>query len=92
MRRPFLLQAAFVCLAALALWQVCARQVFAAEPYCCGPVSPEGHRLEAVLDGMNVESLWLAHEHINWETGEPDKDADYAGPGRSTHCIRRGSR
>jgi hypothetical protein len=35
---------------------------------------------------MNVESLWLAHEHINWETGEPDKDADYAGPGRSTHC------
>jgi len=35
---------------------------------------------------MNVESLWLAHEHVNWETGEPDKNADYAGPGRSMHC------
>lgn len=35
---------------------------------------------------MNVESLWLAHEHVNWETGEPDKGPDYDGPGRSTHC------
>jgi hypothetical protein len=35
---------------------------------------------------MNVESLWLPHEHVNWETGEPDKGADYAGPGTSTHC------
>ena len=35
---------------------------------------------------MNVESLWLAHEHVNWETGEPDKGDEYAGPGRSTHC------
>jgi hypothetical protein len=49
------------------------------------PVAVQGRRLEAVLDGMNVEFLLLAHEHINWETGEPDKDADYAGPGRSTH-------
>jgi hypothetical protein len=39
-----------------------------------------------VLDGMKVESLWLAREHVNWETGEPDKGQDYAGPGRSTHC------
>jgi hypothetical protein len=35
---------------------------------------------------MNVESLWLAHEHVNWETGEPDKGADYEGPGNHTHC------
>ena len=86
MRRAFLWQAALVNVAALMLWQSFAPPGSAAEPSCCGPISPEGRRLEAVLDSMNVESLWLAHEHITWETGEPDKDADYAGPGRSTHC------
>jgi hypothetical protein len=35
---------------------------------------------------MDVESHWLAAEHVNWETGQPDKSADYEGPGRSTHC------
>jgi hypothetical protein len=35
---------------------------------------------------MNVEALWLAHEHVNWETGEPDRGADYSGPAQSTHC------
>ena len=40
----------------------------------------------AILEATNVEALWLAHEHVNWETGEPDKDADYEGPGRATHC------
>jgi hypothetical protein len=39
-----------------------------------------------VLDATNVESLWLANEHVNWETGQPDKDADYEGPGKATHC------
>lgn len=57
-----------------------------AEASCCGPVSSAGRRLEAVLDGMDVESLWLAHEHVNWETGRPDKGPNYDGPGRSTHC------
>ncbi|HTX35047.1 MAG TPA: hypothetical protein VME43_08495 [Bryobacteraceae bacterium] len=58
----------------------------AAETYCCGAVSMPGERLEAVLDGMDVESRWLAKEHVNWETGRPDKGPDYDGPGRSTHC------
>jgi len=58
----------------------------AAEPPCCGPISGQGHRLEAVLDSMNVESLWLVHLHVNWETGKPDKAADYEGPGTATHC------
>ena len=62
------------------------RPARSAEPSCCGPITEPGRRLLAVLDGMNVESLWLAHEHVNWETGEPDKGGDYAGPGRSTHC------
>jgi hypothetical protein len=35
---------------------------------------------------MNVESLWIAGQHINWETGEPDRGGDYEGPGNHTHC------
>ncbi len=62
------------------------RPASTAESPCCGPITDQGTRLLAVLDGMNVESLWLAQEHVNWETGEPDKRADYSGPGRSTHC------
>jgi len=57
-----------------------------AEPSCCGPIAPASYRLAAVLDGMEVESHWLAHEHVKWDTGRPDKGADYDGPGRSTHC------
>jgi hypothetical protein len=53
---------------------------------CCGLITPAGTSLASTLDGMNVESLWLAHEHVNWETGEPDKGADYEGPGNHTHC------
>ncbi|MCC6364299.1 MAG: hypothetical protein IT165_12300 [Bryobacterales bacterium] len=62
------------------------RPALSAEASCCGPISEQGRRLLSVLDGMNVESLWLAHEHVNWETGEPDRGPDYTGPGRSTHC------
>lgn len=53
---------------------------------CCGLITPAGDRLAATLDGMNVESLWLAHEHVNWETGEPDRGANDEGPGNHTHC------
>jgi len=53
---------------------------------CCGAITPAGERLAALLDGMHVESLWLANEHVNWETGEPDRGAGYEGPGRHTHC------
>lgn len=53
---------------------------------CCGEITAAGHRLVQVLDGMNVESLWLAHEHVNWETGEPDRGGEYEGPDKHTHC------
>jgi hypothetical protein len=53
---------------------------------CCGRITPAGERLAATLDSMNVESLWLAHEHVNWKTGEPDRGADDEGPGNHTHC------
>ncbi len=53
---------------------------------CCGPITPAGERLAANLDSMNVESLWLAQEHVNWETGEPDRGGEDEGPGHHTHC------
>jgi hypothetical protein len=53
---------------------------------CCGIISPAGDRLASFLDGMQVESLWLANEHVNWETGKPDRGGEYEGPGRHTHC------
>jgi hypothetical protein len=58
----------------------------AGQQSCCGAVSAEGRHLLDILDATNVEALWLAHEHVNWETGEPDKGADYEGPGKATHC------
>ena len=57
----------------------------ATEP-CCGVITSQGQQLVAVLDSMNVEKRWLAHEHINWETGEADEPATYNGPGKSSHC------
>jgi len=57
-----------------------------AQKPCCGAITSNGQELESLLDGMHVEQLWQPHLHINWETGEPDRPADYKGPGRSTHC------
>ena len=53
---------------------------------CCGPISAAGARLASLLDSMHVESLWLANQHVNWESGEPDRGAGYEGPGNHTHC------
>jgi len=53
---------------------------------CCGPITPAGERLASTLDSMDVESLWLSHEHVNWETGKPDRGANDEGPGNHTHC------
>jgi hypothetical protein len=53
---------------------------------CCGSITPAGDRLASTLDSMDVESLWLAHEHVSWETGEPDRGANDEGPGNHTHC------
>jgi len=52
---------------------------------CCGPITAKGHQLEALLDGMDVENHWPAHEHVNWESGDPDRGGEYEGPGH-THC------
>lgn len=54
--------------------------------FCCGEVTAKGQRLVEALDAMSVESHWLAHEHVNWETGEPDRGGAYEGPNKHTHC------
>lgn len=58
-------------------------QPAAATP-CCGPITPDGQRLAALLDASHVDQLWLAHQHVLWRTGQPDP----ARPGysRGTHC------
>ena len=53
---------------------------------CCGPITPAGEQLAATLDSMDVESKWLSHEHVNWQTGEPDRGGENEGPGTHTHC------
>jgi len=53
---------------------------------CCGPITAQGDRLAETLDSMHVESLWLAGEHVNWESGEPDRDAGFEGEDNHTHC------
>ena len=53
---------------------------------CCGPITPAGQHLATFLDNMDVESLWLANQHIDWETGKPDRGAAFEGPGNHTHC------
>lgn len=53
---------------------------------CCGEITAQGKKILDVLNAAQVETHWLANEHINWETGEPDRPADYTGPGRATHC------
>jgi len=59
---------------------------YAPHEACCGAITPEGYRLADVIDSMNVEQRWLAHEHIDWETGERDRPNNYAGHDMATHC------
>jgi len=43
-----------------------------------------GHKLQEFYLSLNVENLWIAEHHINWQTGEPDKPE--ARNGIKTHC------
>lgn len=68
-----------------AAWAGLGLQVEAAEP-CCGAVTAAGERLTSLLDGLDVEHRWLEKMHVDWQTGDADRPADYAGSGRATHC------
>jgi len=48
------------------------------------PLSPEGRRLRAKLDRMDVEHRWLPNRHVDWKTGKPDGKTVRSGP--RTHC------
>lgn len=49
------------------------------------PITPAGHQLTAILDGMNVESLWQRGYHIDWLTGVAEGPPETT-PGGHTHC------
>jgi hypothetical protein len=51
---------------------------------CCGAITPDGQRLLQRLDASGVDHLWLAHQHVHWETGEVDDDPHRRPAG--THC------
>ena len=55
-------------------------------PPCCGDITPQGLQLAAKLDNMHVEFLWLADQHVDWLTGQPDRSESYEGPSDHTHC------
>ncbi len=48
-------------------------------------VSPKARRIAEQLDGMGVESKWIAGAHIDWRTGLPD-GRPITWEGRHTHC------
>jgi hypothetical protein len=48
-------------------------------------IAPEGQRLTSLLDGMNVESLWIAGFPIDWRTGQATGPRRTT-PGGHTHC------
>jgi hypothetical protein len=52
---------------------------------CCGAITPDGMKLAALLDRSGVDHLWLADQHIIWQTGEPDPRRPGEVP-RDTHC------
>jgi hypothetical protein len=80
-KRWWLLKIAFGLCLAIATSGVSA----ASDRPCCGRVDPAGRQLASTLDQMDVEQHWPAHEHVNWETGDPDRGGEYEGPGH-THC------
>ena len=47
-------------------------------------ISPNGKQLEQFYLNQNVENLWLAGQHVDWETGKPDDP--FATKGIKTHC------
>jgi hypothetical protein len=57
----------------------------ASEQTCCGPITPDGRKLAALLDASGVDHLWLKAQHVIWQTGEPDP-ARPGGTNHNTHC------
>jgi len=43
------------------------------------PVEPAGRQLKEFYFSLDVEHLWIAGNHVNWETGVADKPEATAG-------------
>jgi hypothetical protein len=52
---------------------------------CCGPITPQGHRLEQFLDTSGVDHLWRSGWHVDWRTGATNRK-EPGGPEAKTHC------
>ena len=50
-----------------------------------GPITPAGKHLAAILDSMNVTTLWQRDYHIDWLTGVAEGPREKT-PGGHTHC------
>jgi hypothetical protein len=48
-------------------------------------ITANGDTLAKRLDEMDVEHHWIAGEHVNWRTGDPD-GKPVTGDGLHTHC------
>ena len=48
-------------------------------------VTPQAQRIVSALDGMGVETKWIAGAHIYWESGLPTGVPE-TSPGKHTHC------
>jgi hypothetical protein len=71
-----------------AIWRVlvaCLVAAPASAAPCCGPITPDGRRLAAVLDASDVGHLWLPHTAIDWSTGVPEA-AQPGRPALASHC------
>jgi hypothetical protein len=60
---------------------VCPTAVRARDPV---PLHPEGRRLRALIDTLDVENRWLAGQKINWRTGRAGGAPGERNP--RTHC------
>jgi len=47
-------------------------------------IMPGGQKLKDTYLSMNVENLWIAEHHVDWQTGLPDMPG--ATQGIKTHC------
>ncbi len=59
-------------------------------PLRIAPASPDAltplaHKLAAFYDRLGVEDHWIAGQHVDWESGDPDGRPERL-PGRHTHC------
>jgi len=51
---------------------------------CCGVITPQGRRMIALLDSLDVTHHWLANERVDWKTGDANHGGEYIP--HDTHC------